>query len=64
MRLAFQNGLITNGKIWLEMEESRIETLRGYDEETAIQPATVIVDNYFNLFFEFEASMNKLLHVK
>ena len=64
MRLAFQNGLITNGKIWLEMEESRIETLRGYNEETATQPAKVIVDNYFNLFFEFEASMNKLLHVK
>jgi len=46
------------------MEESRIETLRGYNEETATQPAKVIVDNYFNLFFEFEASMNKLLHVK
>lgn len=33
IRMALQNGLIRTGKDWMEMVESRIETVHGYDAD-------------------------------
>ena len=35
IRMAIQSGLISDGKIWMEMVDNRIETVHVYDQATA-----------------------------
>lgn len=49
-RLAYQRGLIQNGKMWMQMVSSRILTSHTYNEDTAKQVAEAIRNDYFTLF--------------
>jgi nucleotidyltransferase substrate binding protein (TIGR01987 family) len=50
IRMAFQQGIITNGEHWMRMIDDRILTVHTYDEETAEQVEQRIVSLYYELF--------------
>lgn len=56
-REAFRLGLIEDGEIWMKMVESRNLTSHTYDETTAAQIASAVVDTYFA---EFELLLEKM----
>lgn len=59
IRLAYQAGLIADAEEWLEMVESRKLTTHTYDEETAIQIADKIKEEYSYMFSRLAASLNE-----
>ncbi len=59
-REAFKLGLIEDGEIWMKMVESRNLTSHTYDETTAAQIASSIVDTYFAGFELLLEKMEKL----
>lgn len=56
-RLAFENQLIRNSEVWMEMIKSRNKTLHTYNEETATEIATRIIESYYA---EFEQLRTRL----
>ena len=56
-RLAFREGFIENGEVWMNMIQSRNLTSHTYNESTAAQIVTAILDSYF---MEFQIFQNKL----
>ena len=60
-RIAFRNGLIENGEIWMDMVDKRNLTSHTYDEETAAQVVTTIRNAYFA---EFEKLLVRLQQLK
>lgn len=60
-RVAFRNGLIENGEVWMDMVDKRNLTSHTYDEETAAQVVTAICTTYFA---EFERLLVRLEHLK
>ena len=58
--MAFKRGLIINGQLWINMVQSRIKTAHTYDEETASEIAGEIVKVYYQLFVEFQRTMEGL----
>lgn len=56
----FKYSLINDGKVWLQMIETRNLTSHTYDKETAEEIITEIVNKYFFEFVEFEKTMLKL----
>jgi len=60
---AFQLQLISDGKIWMEMIESRNKTSHTYNEKTADEIYTKILLSYYPAFLEFfgiiEVKMNR-----
>jgi len=61
IQLAFNRGLISDGKIWMDMIESRIKSSHTYNEDTAKEIAGKIVLQYYPLFVVLQQKMNKLL---
>lgn len=61
-RLAFNQGLITNGEIWMNMITDRNLTSHTYEEEISEQILNRIVFDYFNLFLDFKKKMDELCH--
>ena len=59
-RIAFNRGLIKDGKVWMDMIESRIKSSHTYNEDIAEEVAIKIVNEYFSCFVEFQDSMEKL----
>ena len=59
-RLAFKNGLINDGEVWMEMIVSRNQTSHTYDEVTAQKITTIILRKYIALFNSFSEKMNEL----
>ena len=59
IRMAVQSGLISDGKIWMEMVDSRIETVHGYDQATAGHIVSRILSSYHALFQSFERTMEQ-----
>lgn len=57
IRVAFKNGLITNGEGWMEMIKSRNQTAHTYNEAVANEICEKILDSYHQLFEQFEADM-------
>ncbi len=54
---AFQNGLIDDGQIWMDMIESRNISSHSYDEETANK----IIEQIKNIYFlHFQKYLNKM----
>jgi len=54
---AFQNGLIDDGQIWMDMIESRNISSHSYDEETANK----IIEQIKNIYFlHFQKFLNKM----
>ena len=60
-RIAFKEGLIENGEVWMEMIRSRNLTSHTYNEATATQIVTAILDDYLA---EFQMLLNKLEQMK
>lgn len=52
LKQAFQDGLIQDGRSWLEAMESRNDTVHTYDEAKALQIETQIRKQYLHLFKE------------
>jgi len=56
---SFHDGYITKGKEWLRMNASRNLTSHTYDKETAEEIVKAIRDEYFDLFRELQARLEK-----
>lgn len=56
-REAFQDGIISNGEIWMDMLSSRNKTSHTYNEETAKEINNAIVNIYFQLFKSLEKQL-------
>ena len=59
-RLAFKRGLIEDGKLWMEMIQSRILTSHTYNESTAAAVADKILHTYYPAFRCLNRELNKL----
>jgi nucleotidyltransferase substrate binding protein (TIGR01987 family) len=57
IREAFQKELINDGENWMNMIKSRNQTIHLYNEATANEIATNIIDIYFELFKSFNSKM-------
>lgn len=56
-REAFKAGLIQNGDVWMEMIKSRNKTSHTYNEETADEIFTKILNEYHSAFLTFQVVM-------
>ena len=56
---SFQDGYITKGKEWLRMHASRNLTSHTYDKTTAEEIIKAIRNDYFDLFRELQARLEK-----
>jgi len=61
IRLSFNRGLITEGKKWMDMIESRIKSSHTYNEATAEEVVSKILSTYFDCFVDFKNTMQKEL---
>jgi len=60
-KLAFQEGLIGDGELWMEMIESRNRSSHTYDMKIARQINSAVVSKYFSKFKELLEKMNSYL---
>ena len=60
-RLAFQNEIITNGEVWMDMIESRNLTVHTYQHTILEEEFLKIIKIYFPQFKEFQSKMNSLI---
>ncbi|MFV8375481.1 nucleotidyltransferase substrate binding protein [Flavobacterium sp. LB1P62] len=60
-REAFNKGLFEEGQIWMDMIESRNESVHTYNEETADKIAHKIKEVYFLAFINFNERMKTFL---
>ena len=56
-REAFQLKLVSDGKIWMDMIGSRNKTSHTYNEETADEIYSKIMNEYYPAFLEFQMNM-------
>lgn len=60
-RHAFNRGLIKDGEGWMKMIESRIKSSHTYNEDTADEIVTDVLQKYFFLFSELHKTMERFL---
>jgi nucleotidyltransferase substrate binding protein (TIGR01987 family) len=60
VRQAFQNGLIVDGQIWIDMLNDRNLSAHSYDEATADGLALRIMDTYYGQFAAFARKMESM----
>jgi len=60
IRWAFENKLIADSNIWMEMVKRRNDTSHTYDEDTASEVVLRIKDSYYQAFVEFCDKMKAL----
>jgi nucleotidyltransferase substrate binding protein (TIGR01987 family) len=58
---AFNSGLIREGQIWMNMIESRNNTVHTYNEAILEKEFTKIIIDYYPLLKEFREKMRKFL---
>jgi len=58
VRYAFNNNLIENGEVWMDMVNDRNLASHTYDEETAQNLYMAIKNNYYAQFNKFYEKMN------
>ncbi|MBN3582850.1 nucleotidyltransferase substrate binding protein [Algoriphagus aestuarii] len=56
-REAFQLKLVSDGKVWMDMIGSRNKTSHTYNEETADEIYSKILNEYYPAFLEFQKNM-------
>jgi len=56
-REAFQLKLVSNGEVWMDMIGSRNKTSHTYNEETADEIYSEILNRYYPAFLEFRKNM-------
>ncbi|WKV11941.1 nucleotidyltransferase substrate binding protein [Marivirga harenae] len=60
-REAFRIGLISDGQKWMEMIESRNNTVHTYNENILKVEYDKIINQYFSLFIDFQTKVKSLL---
>lgn len=60
-REAFKMGLISDGQKWMEMIESRNNTVHTYNENILKVEYDKIINQYFPLFIDLQTKMKSLL---
>lgn len=60
IRWAFENGLITDSNVWMEMIKRRNDTSHTYDEDTASEVVDRIEDVYYQCFVYLFEKMKSL----
>lgn len=60
-REAFKVGLLVDGEHWMAMIQSRNASAHTYDEQTAEQLVTAIINDYFSLFEDLQIEMEKYM---
>jgi len=60
-KLAFQEGLISDGELWMEMIEDRNSSSHTYDINIAKQINSAVMSKYFSKFKELSEKMNSYL---
>lgn len=60
IREAFSTNLITDGEEWMNMLVSRNLTSHSYNQETADEIASAIINTYFSLFKALEGKFGSL----
>jgi nucleotidyltransferase substrate binding protein (TIGR01987 family) len=61
VRHAFQNGLLTEGQIWMDMIESRNKTVHTYLKDILIAEYEAITQRYYPLMADFQQKMKSFL---
>jgi dTDP-4-dehydrorhamnose reductase len=61
IRHAFNNGIIDEGELWLQMVDSRNETVHTYDESAAKDLALKIAGRYYDKLRCFAARMSSFM---
>ena len=64
VRWAFENKLIVDSDVWMEMIKRRNDTSHNYDEDTAADVIMRVKDAYFQAFVCFYERMNNLSSYK
>lgn len=60
-REAFKIGVITEGQTWMEMIESRNNTVHTYNENILESEFVKIINQYFPLFIDLQTKMKSLI---
>ena len=60
-KLAFQESLISEGEIWMEMIDNRNRSSHTYEESIARQIISLVISKYFSKFKELSEKMNSYL---
>lgn len=61
-RIAFREGVIENGEVWMDMIKKRNLTSHTYNEDVAMEVVTAILDLYFSEFQLFQNTLKQLQH--
>jgi nucleotidyltransferase substrate binding protein (TIGR01987 family) len=59
-RIAFNRGLISEGKLWMQMIDDRNQTSHTYNEEIAQKIIKNIEEQYYQLFIKLQNEFNKI----
>lgn len=57
IKIAFNRGIIEGGQTWMDMIDSRNETVHTYNQDTAEKIYRKIVDAYYGEFIALEKTM-------
>ena len=60
VRWAYENKLISDSDVWMEMIKRRNDTSHTYDENTAADVVLRVKDSYFQAFVDFFEKMKTL----
>ena len=60
-REAFKNGLIADGQVWMDMIQARSRTSHTYNERTAQEIATAILNAFVPQFRALQKKFNELV---
>jgi len=60
VRHAFNNDLIEDGQVWMNMIKDRNLAAHSYDEQTAKDLTVAITGNYYNQLAAFAEKMNSM----
>jgi len=63
-QIAFNRGLIENGKVFMETIKSRNKTVHTYNEETANEIFKEIVDEYYKEFLKLKIAFDKEIQLR
>lgn len=61
IREAFKVAIIEDGETWMETIQTRNATSHGYDKEMAEEVVNTIINNYMEIFSNFQREMLCLL---
>jgi len=60
-RLAFQEGLINDGEVWMEMIDTRNRSSHTYDENITKEIISLVLSTYFSMLEKLSRKMNSYL---